>query len=260
MAKDYSNQEINEEKMNIEKEVELIDLYQLNNAIELIRIDFPEKAIDIIESLELLQSVISDTVDTIGYKLQSLVNERQFGNLDSYSQLSMQGHSYEKKIAEIIDLLEVEEIVGDMEDEEKKIRALPNYLEYVVDNNVEHTLYEDFKHKRPFGFKFDTLELIETNSWSDMLIRLSEILVSLNEEKFLSFEVKPNMNGKINQYFSKDMVNLKKPYKINDSIYIDTNQNANGIRNLIIKMLKEYDLKASDFKVYFRADYTNLKK
>ncbi|WP_394122091.1 hypothetical protein [Planococcus donghaensis] len=260
MVKEFSSQKTNEENMNNEKEVKVIDLYQLNNAIEMIRIEFPEKAIDIIESLELLQSVISDTVDTIGRKLQSLVNERQFGDLDSYSRLSMQGHSYEKKIADIIDLLEVEEIVEDMEEDEKKIREMPNYMEYVVDNNVEHTLYEDFKHKRPFGFKFNTLELIETNSWSDMFIRISEILVSLNEEKFLSFEMKPSMNGKINQYFSKDMAKLKKPYKINDSIYIDTNQNANGIRNLIIKMLKEYDFKASDFKVYFRADYTNLKR
>ena len=32
------------------------------------------------------------------------------------------------------------------------------------------------------------------------------------------------------------------------------------VRNLIIKILKEYNLKISDVSVYFRADYSELNK
>lgn len=41
-------------------------------------------------------------------------------------------------------------------------------------------------------------------------------------------------------------------------IYITTNLSANSIRNLIIKCLKKYNMKISDFKIYFRADYSDL--
>jgi uncharacterized protein YeeX (DUF496 family) len=45
---------------------------------------------------------------------------------------------------------------------------------------------------------------------------------------------------------------------ISGSIYVETNMSSNSIRNIIIKMLKEYNIKISDFKLYFRADYTNM--
>jgi hypothetical protein len=35
-----------------------------------------------------------------------------------------------------------------------------------------------------------------------------------------------------------------------------TNMNANQIRNVIERMLRRYDIKINDFKIYLRADYT----
>ncbi|WP_235357043.1 hypothetical protein [Bacillus alveayuensis] len=43
-------------------------------------------------------------------------------------------------------------------------------------------------------------------------------------------------------------------------IYVETFMNSNGFRNLIIKLLKEYSLKMSDYKIYLRADYSELNK
>jgi hypothetical protein len=51
---------------------------------------------------------------------------------------------------------------------------------------------------------------------------------------------------------------MRKPKFILDQVYIETNMSGNGVRNLILKMLKAYGYKATDFKVYFRADYTEL--
>ena len=47
---------------------------------------------------------------------------------------------------------------------------------------------------------------------------------------------------------------------ISGSIYVETNMSSNSIRNIIVKMLREYDIKVNDFKLYFRADYTNINK
>jgi ribose 5-phosphate isomerase RpiB len=53
---------------------------------------------------------------------------------------------------------------------------------------------------------------------------------------------------------------MNDPKPVLNKIYVETNQSANSLRNLIVKMLKEFNLKISDYKIYFRADYTELNK
>lgn len=45
---------------------------------------------------------------------------------------------------------------------------------------------------------------------------------------------------------------------IKGKIYVETLMSSNGFRNLVIKLLKEYNLKISDYKIYLRADYSEL--
>lgn len=42
------------------------------------------------------------------------------------------------------------------------------------------------------------------------------------------------------------------------NIYVATNISTNGIRNLLIKMLNKYNIKISDYKIYLKADYSEL--
>ena len=42
------------------------------------------------------------------------------------------------------------------------------------------------------------------------------------------------------------------------NIYVETNLSANGIRNLLIKILNKYNIKLSDYKIYLKADYSEL--
>ena len=46
----------------------------------------------------------------------------------------------------------------------------------------------------------------------------------------------------------------------NSDIWLETNLSGNGIRNLIIKILKEYKLKVNNLSVYLRVDYSELNK
>ena len=234
-----------------------MELFEL---LENVRERFPNKAIDIYESIELLQNVLSDTIKEISDKTSEKVLERKFDEVANLADVAKALNMYENRINEILSALELE-CTSDYQPENDvdERRALPNYSDYIVDSKVEHTLYENFTHIRPFGFKINDNKLIEAATWQEMLIKTCEILIAVDKEKFLSFENNASMNGKKNKYFSRTESILRKPGSIANQIFIELNQSSNSIRNLIMKLLKEYDYKVADYKVYYRADYTELK-
>lgn len=235
---------------------------ELNTLIEIIKKEFPEKAIDLSECLTLLNEVINDTMEAMNNKMSSAYSIRDFANSKKYMDLGMFINEYENKINEIIDKLEVEDTQIELEsetDEETEKKIIPNYAEYTVDSRIEHTLYENFTHIRPASFKLNNYNE-EVRTWQEMLIKTCEYLLKTNQEKMHSFCNIPSMNGKKNKYFTKNASELRKAAPISSDLFIETNMSGNSIRNLIIKILKEYGLKASDYKVYYRADYTALNK
>lgn len=221
---------------------------------------FPSNAIDISESLELLKDTIDETITSINKENNKAMEAREFTVTEENLHFAKNLYHYEQQIDKVIEMLEVEsteEVNESDELEEIEKNKIPDYEAYVVDMKVEHTLYEDFTHKRPHAFRINKDNIIEVQSWKDMLIKTCELLGAIDESKLLSFEDNPKMNGKRRKYFSTKKSELRKPGKLN-SIYIETNINSNGIRNLIVKMLQQYDFKISELKVFLRADYTDL--
>lgn len=221
---------------------------------------FPEKAIDLIEGLELLRMIIDDTVETIGEKVNESFSEKQYDKLPYYSNLAKEMEVYEKKIKEVIDILDIEDLELGEKKEDNYEKEIPDYDKYTVDKNVEYSLYENFTHKRPYAFKLLDDQLISVKTWQEMLIKVCEILIEVDEEKIMRFEDLKHMNGKKKKYFSIKSNEIRKPKRVADKIYVETNLSANSIRNLLIKILKEYGLKTSDLKIYLRADYTEINK
>lgn len=231
----------------------------LEKLLIVIKEQFPNKAIDISESLELLKETINDIVESINNKMSKTYLKREFPASERYFNMGKEINKYEIKIDDIIDQLEVEEVeIEEETTEETEKRIIPNYEEYAVDKQVEHTLYENFTHMRPCGFKLNDDKVIEVSSFQEMLIKTSEYLIAIDKKRFLNFENKSRMNGKKNKYFSVKKSDIRKPKSISDIIYVETNMSGNCIRNLIIKMLKEYNFKINYYKVYFRADYSNI--
>ncbi|MFA6815009.1 MAG: hypothetical protein WCQ87_03815 [Parabacteroides sp.] len=240
---------------------------ECNDVLDKLKEEFPDKAIDISECLELLREIINDSIEAIGDRINTAVTNRNFDGVTQYSDMAEEINRYEKKIEEFIDMLEVEridmleveriDVPGETEEEVEK-KTIPNYAEYVVDSRVEHTLYENFTHKRPAAFKINDHKLIEVKTWQDVLVKTSEILMSIDGKKFISFENSSEMNGKKKKYFSRKSSDLRKAGNIDGKIFIEMNQSGNAIRNLIVKMLKKYGFKINGYKVYFRADYSNI--
>ena len=235
---------------------------ELKEILNIIKDDFPDKSIDISESLGLLMDTIDDIMNRINDKMGQAYLNRDFLTAEKYITLGKSINFYENKVDEVINFTRIEENKANKEDESENdnIKSLPNYEEYLVDNKVEHTLYENFTHIRPFGFRIDGEELIEVKTWQEVFLKTCELLLYKDEKKFLQFENKPNMNGKKNKYFSVSVKGMRKPEMISNKIYVETNMSSNSIRNIIVKMLREYDIKVNDFKLYFKADYTNINK
>lgn len=53
---------------------------------------------------------------------------------------------------------------------------------------------------------------------------------------------------------------MRNPKMIANKICEETNQSSDSIRNLLIKVLKEYKLKIMDLKIYLSPDYTESNK
>ncbi|WP_075980807.1 hypothetical protein [Bacillus massilinigeriensis] len=231
----------------------------IRDLLTVIKDGFPDKAIDLSESLELLKETINDTMSVINNEVSAAYFNRDFDSVRNYAQIGESINHYEQKIDEFIELLEVDgldESIDEAEQEEVERIAFRDYSAYFVDTNVEHTLYENFTHKRPFAFRINNNQMIEVKTWQEMLLKTCELLISVDEDKFINFESKPSMQGKKRKYFSSHESDMRKPKLVGDKIYVETNISGNGVRNLLLKLLKEYGYKPIEYKVYLRADYT----
>lgn len=236
-------------------------MLDLENAMQIIKIEFPNKAIDLAESLELLKEVINDTMNAISHKSNDAFDKRDFAARRRYDEIAQFVYEYEQNLDQLITKIGVDAtdfIEEEDKDEENERKKILNYADCIVDNNVEHTLYENFTHKRPYAFRMDDEQAFETRTWQEMLIKTSELLFNIDSEKFLSFEYTPGMNGKKVKYIATSSDGMRRPQPILDKVFIETNMSGNGIRNLILKILKAYGVKVTDYKVYLRADYTEL--
>lgn len=217
----------------------------MKEIIETIKMQLPESSIRLNNILEeLLKEIefvvenfvslgyLPDELDLIYGQLQSITEEFKLG----YGQLNL-----------------LEDIQYDFIAEDER----PNYEDYVVDNTVEHSLLDNFTHIKPYGFAFLD-RVVKAGSWKEFYIKACEMFFELDKNIFLTFANKTHMNGMSRHYFSTEKGIIDNQVSIGGEIYISTDFGANDFRDLLIKIIKEYDYDVRNFKVYFRADYNPL--
>lgn len=233
--------------------------------IEFLAKEVPASVSEIREALDLLSSSIDSSIDQVAEKVNVSFKNRDFKKASELSLNSEELDGVNKKIQDLI--LSIDKIIDDFEGEEVSSQSevetdeidIPNYMEYLVDTEVEYTLYEDFTHKRPCAFKIEG-EKIEAKDWKDTLVKTMDYLAKKDAEILKSFVDSPKMNGKKVIYFSRvKLPTMRAPRKMDSlELYIETNQSANSIRNIIIKALNRYNIKLNNYKIYLRADYSEL--
>ena len=232
----------------------------MDNLINFIKEKHPQNAIDISESLDLLVDTLDSLKKEINKEISQLAEKGEYDEIGNNTQYAKEINNLQRKYEDFIEKLEIEEKREEIAKENEKM--LPNYEDYKVDFNIEHNLYEDFTYKRPFSFKLFEKK-VNTKTWKEMLIKTSELLYEKNKNLFLKVIQKKAIQGKKRKYFSENKDELREKSRMkmrNCDIWIETNLSSNGIRNLIMKLLKEFDIKTNYFKVFFIADYTEINK
>jgi hypothetical protein len=113
---------------------------ELEEIIKIIKQDFPQQAIDLSESLELLKKSIGDTMNAIDQKMTEAFARRDFAIQKQYSAFAESIYSYENRINDIIDKfeldepsiyesLEIDEAYQDDEMDKNKVYANPLLLQ-----------------------------------------------------------------------------------------------------------------------------------
>ncbi|CQR72309.1 hypothetical protein SOV_12750 [Sporomusa ovata DSM 2662] len=229
---------------------------QISTAIKNI---LPNRAIDISEAIDLLMDTLNSTRLDIGTELLQANTNKDFKLLSQLAEVSQEITVYESKIQEFRNLLELDAVQDVVINEPEEEKILPDYDKYRVDSNIEYTLYENLTNKRPFAFSIEGNKFM-VSTWQEMLLKTVEFLYNKNPGKMKSFVSDEAMNGRKVHYFSlSTQATMRKPMKIaNAEFYVETNRSANSIRNGIVRMLQQYGIKVADFKIYLRADYSEL--
>lgn len=224
-----------------------------------IRTSYGKRGNEIVESIGLLNLVLEELLNDISNDTNRLLKEKEHIKVKDCV-------DFHEKVCDIldgnIDLIdcwepELEEDIKESTVLEEE-RDIPDYALYTVDNQIPHTLYEDFEHKRPVRFRLGE-SVVDSATWKSILVKTCELLYEKDKERFESFITDESMQGRSRSNFSFNEDDLKKPEKLNDcDVYVETNFSANAIKGLIVKMLRKYGIKIGEFIVFFRADYTEL--
>lgn len=241
-------------------------LKELTDLADKIKQEFPEEGKDLWESIDLVTSAVDAIYDSMTEKVTELMKDLELDRVSSYVEYSKSLLDLRTILLECSGLLEnetelEEEIATIDEDEAKERTYIPNYEAYQVDSTIEHSLYENFTHKKACAFRFCG-EYVEVVNMKWVLVETCGLLAKINLKKMESFLNDKSMKGRKVSYFDSKCVienNITKNERIpGTDIYVWTSSSCNMTRNLLKKLLKKYNIGLNQFKIYLRADYADL--
>ena len=223
--------------------------------------EVPNSIEDIRESLDLVNVSLENAIEQIGKKVEENFAEKNYRKASELSLNSEKVEEVKKEIQNIINkldnVIDKSDIVIDNTNVAEK--EVLDYSKYLVDSNIEHTLYEDYTHKRPVAISIEGNN-IEVSDWKNALVETMNYLANKDQNIIKNFVDDDIMNGKKVKYFANNKKDIaRSPKKIeNVDIFVETNQSANSIRNLIMKALKKYNINNNKYKIFLKADYSEL--
>ena len=124
-----------------------------------------------------------------------------------------------------------------------------------LDRSERHTLDEDFRYKRPFGFVFQGHAAKDLRTWRAVYERVIRLLAQLEGESFMHVatdEAFETQHG--NRMFAHSPEGMRKSREVLPDLWVELNLSANNIRDHIKRLLKHFDYDLSAFIVYLRED------
>lgn len=124
-----------------------------------------------------------------------------------------------------------------------------------LNKNTPHEITEDFTFKRPTAFIFDGCAYSEMNCWSELYIQFVACLAKKDPAKLKTLADNPDFISKQNKkYYSASQKELRKPGKVMNDFFVETNRSANDLMKLVIDLLNYFEIPLSNMTIYLRQD------
>lgn len=202
--------------------------------------------------LELILDCIKNTKSELRKDISK--NLADFSKVENLSGYARRIESFESIIGNYLDsfsLVNSNNIQESLFDDKQAINS--NNIKFEDDFVLSHLLNEPFTNKKISAFIFEGIKY-EVNDWKSALLKLCEILVNKDSDKFLSFVNSDLFSGKKRKYF---VFNCREEHyrKIaSTNIYVYTCFNTNTICEFMIKLLQEYNIPMDNVYVYLREE------
>lgn len=219
--------------------------------------------------MELFYNSFDDGLAFLKSTMQELIRTGNYEDIDKVNDICKKIRTIQNELSHVLDVaatLNTETVNEDdltfsyNEEMDESLCMMPenvDYSKYIVDTNEQHSLDEDYEHKRPCGYMVNGIRY-EAGNWQDVLLNLCSTLSKENNGLLQSFVENSRFKGRKIRYFSNVHVPKKNKKIPGTDVYVWINMSANGIKNLIRKILIEFGIKPSTFYIYLRADYSSF--
>ncbi len=130
---------------------------------------------------------------------------------------------------------------------ERVIRAL--------DQSARHTLFEDFRYKRPVAFTLGDVPFEGTTTWQQVYETVCRHLAARSRTLFESLPDNPAFTSNHgNKYFARELTGLRLGRDFGGGVLAETNLSANQIRDMIKLLLETFGVPIKSFAVFLRED------
>lgn len=217
--------------------------------------NYKSEADDIFYATEFLLESIRNGREAISNSIRN--NPVDFQAIQSASQYGIEFQKIEEFIGNCLDSFVISDSDDDVSEEDDDRKTIPNYKEYETDTEIPHLLTESYTYKKICGFLLNGIRY-NVSDWKSALVKICEILIDNDFNKFSQIMKSDDFNGKKIKYFSSQG-DAKYYRKLNNAdIYIWTCHSANTVCAIIRKLLREYNIPINSIYIYLRADYTPL--
>lgn len=118
-----------------------------------------------------------------------------------------------------------------------------------------HSLDENFTYKRPHGFVLDGRGTTGVTTWQRLYELVCQQLFARDEGRFRGLENHPEfVSNRGHHTVTGDRTTLRKPLAVSADLYIEANLSANGIRDVIRRLLEEFEIPTDRMQIFLRQD------
>jgi hypothetical protein len=178
-----------------------------------------------------------------GVRFKRAYNDKMNAFDELASELSSMVQEYTR-----VTLAEAEEVARDDSGQNERIIQ-------ELDRQVPHSIDEDFRFKRPYGFLLEGQGSTGITTWRRLFELICQQLLRRDPERFRALPENPDyISNRGNYGFSRDRDKLRSANLIGDGVYAEINLSANHICDVIRRLLDTFEIPASDLKLFLRED------